>query len=484
MDIISIVMLALGAIGLIGGFLFGKKRGLTKATVRLILVGLAAVLAFLMRETITETVLNTPVDGNVTIIESITQSMTSGEDADKMKGFVNIITNVLTMVLQIVAFIVSFFVLRIASMILYWIIAAVIKSSNKRKVRQQIRNDVEGLATNRKLSRKQRKLVEVIKIDQELLTDESLDKKVYRRTKKQLGKNEKKLTKKTVKRDRKKWLGALVGTLQGALVVICVVGPISGLVSNLSSLIKSLSELEIEGEKLLDEEASSTLEDIGVFTYPETTIAKVYDVTGGWLYRTISTVKNEDGTTTNIESQIEAVDGGVKMVDAVSKLTEVNFENGFDENAKDELVNIFNDLDEIKNDMSEESVQELDRLMKDALTPMLGEAAEELPIDLEKINFADVDFATEGEVISSFYDLYAKTESSEEIDEEELIEEVVTTLSESTLILPVLSQMVEELPEDEKPNFNEEEKAQIEEIINGLENTENVDALKALFGLN
>lgn len=484
MDIISIVMLALGAIGLIGGFLFGKKRGLTKATVRLILVGLAAVLAFLMRETITETVLNTPVDGNVTIIESITKSMTSGEDADKMKGFVNIITNVLTMVLQIVAFIVSFFVLRIASMILYWIIAAVIKSSNKRKVRQQIRNDVEGLATNRKLSRKQRKLVEVIKIDQELLTDESLDKKVYRRTKKQLGKNEKKLTKKTVKCDRKKWLGALVGTLQGALVVICVVGPISGLVSNLSSLIKSLSELEIEGEKLLDEEASSTLEDIGVFTYPETTIAKVYDVTGGWLYRTISTVKNEDGTTTNIESQIEAVDGGVKMVDAVSKLTEVNFENGFDENAKDELVNIFNDLDEIKNDMSEESVQELDRLMKDALTPMLGEAAEELPIDLEKINFADVDFATEGEVISSFYDLYAKTESSEEIDEEELIEEVVTTLSESTLILPVLSQMVEELPEDEKPNFNEEEKAQIEEIINGLENTENVDALKALFGLN
>lgn len=484
MDIISIIMLALGAIGLIGGFLFGKKRGLTKAAVRLVLVGVAAIMAFLIRETVTEIVLNTPVQEGKTIIELITEGMASGEDAESMKGFVNIITNVLAMVLQIVAFIVSFFILRIATMIPYWIIAIIIKSPSKSKVRKQIRNDVEGLATGRKLNKKQRKLLDAVKIDQELLADEGLDKKSYRKTKKHLGKNEKKLTKKTVKRDRKKWLGALVGTLQGALVVICVVGPISGLVSNLSSLIKSLSELEMEGEKLIDEETGSTLEELGIYSYPETTIAKVYDVTGGWLYRIISTVENEDGTTTNIESQIEAVDGGVKMVDAVSKLTEVNFENGFDENAKDELVSIFNDLDEIKNDMSEESVQELDRLMKEALTPMLGEAAEELPIDLEKINFSDVDFATEGEVISSFYDLYSETESSDEVNEEELIEEVVTTLSESTLILPILSQMVEELPEEEKPNFNEEEKAQIEEILDGLENKENIDELKALFGLN
>lgn len=483
MDIISLVMLILGAIGILGGFLFGRKRGLTKATVRLVLVGISALLAFLMRETITETVLNTPIEDGKSILELLIEEMISGDDAETMKGFVTIITNVFTMILQIFSFVITFISLRILTIIPYWIISGIIKSSNKRKLRRVIRTDVESVEQGRKLNRKQRKLLEAVKIDQELLAGDDLDKKTTRRTKKHLAKNEKKLVKKTVKRDRKKWLGSLVGILQGALVVICVVAPISGLIANLSSLVKSLSELEMDGEKLLDQETSEMLEEIGVTVYAESTVAKVYDVAGGWLYRTLSTVENEDGTTTNIESQIEAVDGGVKMVDAVTKLTELNMENGFDENAKDQLVDIFNELDTIKNDMSEESVQELDRLMKEALTPMLGEAAEELPIDLEKINFADVDFGKEGEVISSFYDLYIETENSEEINEDELVEDVITTLSQSTLILPILSQAIEELPEEDKPSFSEEEQAKIEDILDNLENKENIDEIKALFGI-
>ena len=484
MDIISIVMLALGLVGILGGFLFGKKRGLTKATIRLFLVAGAALIAFFLRESITETVLNTPIQDNKTILDLMAENLASGENAAQMEGFVNIITNVLKMVLQIFVFIITFFTFRISTIIVYWIIAAIVKSNNKTKVRRIVKNDVESLENGRKLNKKQRRLIASVKANQDLLNQEGLTKKEIHKARKHLAKDEKVLVKKTVKRDRKKWLGSLVGILQGALVVICVLGPLNGLVCNLSSLVKSLSELEISGEKLLDEETSKTLEEIGIYTYPESTIAKVYTVSGGWLYRSISTVENADGTTTNIESQIEAVDGGVKMVDAVSKLSELNMEEGFNEDVKDELVSIFNELDAIKNDMSEESVEELDKLMKEALTPMLGEAAEELPFDLAEINFADVDFATEGEVISSFYDLYAKSESGEEIDDEEIMEEVITTLADSTLILPVLSQVIEDLPEEEKPNFNEEEKAQIQEIIDGLENTENVDELKALFGLN
>lgn len=494
MDIISLVMLILGLIGILFGFLYGKKRGLCKATVRLVLVGIAALMAFLLRETITDIVLSTPIQDGKSILELITEGMASGDGAANMEGLVKIITNILTMVLNIFIFIITFFALRIATLILYWVIAAIIKSSNKRKVREQIRSDVEGLGNNRKLSRKQRRLIDSIKIDQELLAASDELNKEGRKTKKHLAKSEKKLVKITVKRDRKKWWGSLVGILQGALVVICVVGPISGLVSNLSSLIKSLSELELPSgetengepktQKLIDDETSEMLEELGIYTYSETTIAKVYDVAGGWLYRSISTVKNEDGTTTNIESQIEAVDGGVKMADAVSKLAEIEFGEEINEDVVNEIVGIFNDLDDIKEDMSEESIKELDRLMKDALTPMLGEATEELPIDLEKINFANVDFGKEGEVISSFYDLYERTEGSveneEEIDEDELMEEVITTLSESTLILPLLSQSEGLIPED---SFAEDEKAKIESIIDGLENQENADELKALFGI-
>ena len=109
MDIISLVMLILGAIGILGGFLFGRKRGLTKATVRLVLVGISALLAFLMRETITETVLNTPIEDGKSILELLTEGMISGDDAETMKGFVTIITNVFTMILQIFSFIICGF---------------------------------------------------------------------------------------------------------------------------------------------------------------------------------------------------------------------------------------------------------------------------------------------------------------------------------------------------------------------------------------
>jgi hypothetical protein len=484
MDYISLAMLILGAIGIVLGFLFGKKRGLSKAIVRLILVVIAAVAAFLMREKITEIVLNVPVEDGKTIIELLTESIASGEDAAKMEGFVNVITNVLTMVLQILVFIITFIALRIATLILYWIIAAIIKASNKSKVRETIRTDIDNFEEGRRLSRKQKKLLERVKDDQEALKSDDLDKKSARKIKKNLANNEKKLIKKTVKRDRKKWRGGFVGMLQGAVVVICIVAPISGLVLNVSSLVKSVSTLEIDGEKLLDEEITNTLEEIGIYKYPESKVAEVYDYAGGWLYRELSKVENTDGSQSNIQSQIEAVQGGVEMVDAVTKLTEVNMEEGLTEEVKDQVVDIFNNLDEIKSNMSEESVQELDKLMKEALTPMLGDMAEELPIDLGKLDFAEVDFAKEGEVVSSFYDLYIETEQSDNVNEEEVIEEVITTLSDSTLILPILSQVVEELPEEEKPNFTEEEKAQIEDILEGLENQENVDAIKALFGIN
>ena len=107
------------------------------------------------------------------------------------------------------------------------------------------------------------------------------------------------------------------------------------------------------------------------------------------------------------------------MVDAVTKITEINMEDGFTEEVKDEIVEIFGELDEIKNGMSQESLVELDRLVKDALGPMLGEVAEELPFDINSISFAEVDFETEGEVVSSFYDLYERLEINDEEMEEE-----------------------------------------------------------------
>ena len=484
MDYISIAMLALGLVGIIFGFLFGRKRGFYKATVRLVMVAGAALIAFAVREQVTEAVLNTPVSEGKSILELLTEAIASGESAAQMEGFVNIITNVLKMVLQIFAFILTFLSIRIASILIYWIIARCITSAQRRHLRRDVRDNAEAVEQERKLNKRQAKRLEAIKADQAVLLEEGLDKKTNRKTKKHLKKVEKKFVKKQVKRDRKKWLGGLVGLVQGVLVVICVVGPLSGLVLNISSVVKSVANLEINGEKLLDAEATEMLDEIGITQYPDSKVAKVYEVAGGWLYRQLSTVENVDGTSSNIQSQIEAVEGGVKMVEAVSKLTELNFDNGLDANAKEDIVGIFDALDEIKNSMSEDSVQELDRLMKEALGPMLGELGDELPIDLNSISFAEVDFGTEGEVVESFFELYERVENDEEISEDELMEEVITTLSESTLILPVLSQVMDTLPEEDRPHLDEEEAAKVESILEGLENQENVDDIRKLLGLN
>lgn len=483
MDIISIAMLALGLVGILFGFLYGKKRGLTKAIVRLVLIVLAVAGAFVLRESVTETVLNTPIEEGKSIVDLITEGIASGEDAASMQGLVDVIKNILTMVLQVFVFVLIFIVLRIATLIVYWIAVGIVNSIRKGKIKRELNANPESFDGNHKLSRSQVKLLNYVKEDRELLSNRSeLNKREIAKAERRLKKNQKKLVKITAKRDRKPWWGSLVGLVQGAVVAIVIMAPISGLVASVGGLVKSLANLEMQGEPMLDAETKQVLDETGLLEYPESDVAKVYDTVGGWLYQSISKVEKADGTTTDIKTQIEAIDGGVQMASVIAKFAEINMDDGFNTDVRDSFVGIFNELDEIKEGMSPEGVRELDALMKEALGPILSEAGDDLPINLDEISFAEVDFSTEGQVISSFYTLYEQSENGN-LDEDQVMEDVVTTLSESTLILPILNQVFEGLPEEDRPNLDEEEKAEIEEIINNLENQENAEELKKLFGI-
>ena len=439
MSIIDLGMLGIGAVIILSGFLYGFKRGFKKALLRLVILGVCVALSFLYREKISDIALNTPISEGKSLLELLTESFSSGENAEQMEGLLNVITNILKMVIQIFVFIICFYVLKTVSMILYWIFSGIITSREKRKVRNS--HQVEGN-----------------KIDETKVKYE-------------------------VKKNRKKWFGSLVGIGQGILIIIFVVGPLNGLVVNISSLIKSLSEVEMEETKIIDENTVGVLDNVGLFDYGNSSISKVYTLLGDGVYKEVSKIEDENGNTVNIKSQIEAIDGGVKMVDVMSGLSNLDTSEGFTADTKDELVNIFNELDEIKENMSEEGVEQLDNLIKDVVSPMLGEAAEDLPINLDEISFAEVDFSNEAEVIDSFYGLMEKAENGEELDTDEVLEEVITNLSDSNLILPILSQVVEGLPEEEQLNLSEEDKNKVEEIINGLDNKENVDEIKALFGI-
>ena len=428
MNIFSLVMLGIGLISILFGFLFGLRRGLYKSIIRLAIVVICVLVTFLITKKITDLLLNIPVNGKP-LIDVISESLTSGNDAESMRGLVDVIVNIIKMVAQIIVFIVTFTLLRIISMIPYCIISIIVCNSKK---------------------------------ESENITEDDNNKN---------------------RPNKKKWFGGLVGIVQSIIIIACTLGPINGLASNGSSLLKSLSTVEVDGKKVVDGDFYELLDDLGFLSYSDTVVCKMYNLTGSGIYKSISIVKDNDGEKVNIQSQIEAIDGGVKMVDAVLDFTKVDTSNGFTEEVKDSLVDIFNELDTIKNDMSEESVKELDNLINDVLVPMINSSNTDIPINLEDVNFTDVDFAKEGEVISSFYDLIDKAENGEELNQDEVLEEVVNNLSDSTLILPVLSQIVEDLPEEEKINLSEEQKTKVKELIDNLDNKQNVEELKALFGI-
>ena len=442
MSILNIGMIILGAICVLSGFLYGLKRGLSKSIARLVIIIICVVLAFYFRTDITDLILSIEVDNGKTLIETIRESIASGENAEAMKGLADVVENIVKMLVQILVFIITFEVLRIVSMIPYWIVGGIINSSQKRKA--------------------------TAKIDNEPTEENHYDS--Y--------KDKKRLIKRKVKKNRKKWFGSLVGVVQAVIIITCVLGPLNGLIKNSSSIVKSLSEIEMDGTKIIDDELNEILDGIGLFDYNDSTACEVYSITGDMVYNNVSKVIGPDGNVVNVASQIEAISGGLKMVGSVLDITNVDLSNGLTSESKDQLVDIFNDLESIKSEMSEESVEELNNLVKDTLAPMLGESTD-LPINLEDIDFNEVNFAKEGEVVSSLFDLMEKVENDEPINTEETLEEVITTLSESNLILPILSDMAKE----ESLNLSEEDKNKAKEIIDNLENQENVEELKALFGI-
>ena len=442
MSILNIVMIILGASCILSGFLYGLKRGLYKSIARLVIILLCVFLAFYLRANITDTVLSIEVNNGKTIIELITESVASGDNAEAMQGLVDVIVNIIKMLVQILVFVVAFGLLRIVSMIVYWIVAGIIGGAQKQRAKAEIENDTT----------------------EENRYDSYKDKK--------------KLIKRKVKSNRKKWSGALVGIIQAVIIISCVVGPLNGLIKNGSSIVKTLSEIEIGETKIIEDDVNELLDDIGLFAYNDSTVCKVYSTTGDVVYNNVSKVIGPDGEVVNVASQIEAISGGLKMVGSVLDITNVDLSNGLTSESKEQLVDIFNNLESIKSEMSEESVEELNNLVKDTLAPMLGESTD-LPINLEDIDFNEVNFAKEGEVVSSLFDLMEKVENDEPINTEETLEEVITTLSESNLILPILSDMAKE----ESLNLSEEDKNKAKEIIDNLENQENVEELKALFGI-
>lgn len=278
---------------------------------------------------------------------------------------------------------------------------------------------------------------------------------------------------------KQRGIGALIGLLQGALIAFCICAPLNGLLCNCSQLLDTFSQ-PIGGEVLLPEEDLAQMKANGIDfeAYAGSTVAKLYSSVGGGFYNALAASETEDGKSVSISGTVEVVEVGVKFAEAMQSISELDMSNGISAESRNELRDTFKELDAIKADMSDEAKDTINTMISALVSEAAG--SEELPPELvdqlENIDFGEISFETEGNLVLDFAD-YAENGAESEVT----ITDLVNGLAESTLVLPMLENMVES--EGNAVELPEAEKAEVIAAINNLDDANTQQTLRKLFGI-
>ena len=276
----------------------------------------------------------------------------------------------------------------------------------------------------------------------------------------------------------KRGTGALVGLLQGALIAFCICAPLNGLLCNGSQLLGALSQ-PIGGEAILPAEDLAELKKNGVDleAYADSTLAKAYSTLGNGFYTMLAASETEDGKSVSVDGTVEVVEVGVKFADAMETIGKLDTESGISEESRTELISTLKELDTMKADMSDEALNTLNELISALIEEAAdgGEIPPALVESLENLDFAEIGFEAEGNLVLDFMD-YAESGAESGVT----LTDLVNDLAESTLVLPLLSDMAGEESAIELP---EAERAEVEAAINSLTDASTKQALRDLFGI-
>ncbi len=256
-------------------------------------------------------------------------------------------------------------------------------------------------------------------------------------------------------------LGALIGAVTGFAIAFLICVPLNGLLLEGAKLEK----VEINGESVMKDLPG----EVSFTGYRESAVSKFYTPLGGGFYKLVSTGKDSGGKDINLSAQVDAAVAGSKIANTVEKMSKVDFSSGLTEENIAELRTTLSELDAIKNDMTPEAQEALNRMLHEVADSF----GSELPVNLSEIDFAQVNFTNEGALLENVYE-YQNTGTISNVDG------MVKALSESTLVLPVLAEadVAVELPE--------EEKTAVAEAIGNLQgaDAETVAKLKGIFHID
>ncbi len=252
-------------------------------------------------------------------------------------------------------------------------------------------------------------------------------------------------------------IGAIVGLAQGAALAFFFCVPIVGVLTDVNALTKA----EYEGKTIVPVSEQYDFDKL-----ESSDIYKIYRGIGGDFYAFVSKGKDGDGEERSLSSQVNGVVSAVRIADIVSKMRD-GLSDGFDATSAEAIRGYLADLGSLKNDLLEKDPAALDVLDEVivAATKSLG-----LPVDMSEFSLKEIDFDKEGAFLG---DLVAYEEKGEMPE----IGELVGKLAESTVVLPVLNGAEVKIP------LSDGEKAEAEQALAALEDKEQAQKIRELFGL-
>ena len=252
-------------------------------------------------------------------------------------------------------------------------------------------------------------------------------------------------------------IGAIVGLAQGVALAFFFCVPIVGVLTDVNALTKA----EYEGKTIVPVSEQYDFDKL-----ESSDIYKIYRGIGGDFYAFVSKGKDGDGEERSLSSQVNGVVSAVRIADIVSKMRG-GLSDGFDATSAEAIRGYLADLGSLKNDLLEKDPAALDVLDEVivAATKSLG-----LPVDLSEFSLKEIDFDKEGAFLG---DLVAYEEKGEMPE----IGELVGKLAESTVVLPVLNGAEVKIP------LSDGEKAEAEQALAALEDKEQAQKIRVLFGL-
>lgn len=436
MNVLFLIVTCLTALFIVGGILIGFFRGRNRSLLRIALILASAVIAFFLRNVIAGWLGKINVQGQ-TLQEMINASVNTSElPAEVAEVAVALVNSAL----GVVGYVLGFVVLSLLTLaIAYPLLKIVVKKEGaKQNISIYPDNNDYGMTMP-------------------------------------AGERPKDVKGNYKKQGVKRLWGVVLGAVQGIILSFLIFVPVNGI----SGTLGQVSDMEVEGKPVVNFDTSMLDE------YNQSFIAKIYNATGGWFYRSMSKAQYGEGRTVSVASAGDLASAASEIIPETKNLStimdDLKAEGGLTtDNVNklgDSLIKMGNALNGLPLD-AKELLDDMAKPLIDAMTQEGEEPAIKIP---ENFKVSELDVASVGQVVKDLAPYVSENGEKPEMTKE-FADHVVTALANNAVILDIIAANESEplsLPIADKDK--EVVLAAINEMTDVDEKT--LNDIKALFGI-